>query len=329
MALLPEKYELKSISVSDLLLDPDNPRFLHLKLEKQEKLTQDDLTSELENEDDTITLAKSVRQRGVLDPIWVKSDGNKFFVLEGNRRTVVLRLLLKEKVKPPAGIHYDRVMAHVIPEETTPGEIALIKIVLQAGKKKWDAYNRAAFIYLLRHEHGLEVADIADSLQTSQKDIKEEMENFRLFNEFVKATGEHDHHRFSFFQEAPRKVRDWFTSSSENKKAYFSLISSKDGKQKIRGAAYELRDFAKIVDDQDALAYLLHEPTATVEDALEIAKENDIKKEMPFIGRVGVLAANLRNLTETQVEKLKTDVKFKVELKALHKVGGDLLEKLK
>ena len=73
---------------------------------------------------------------------------------------------------------------------------------------------------------------------------------------------------------------------------------------------------------------LLTEPSITVEDALEIARDNDIKKAVPFIKRLGPLALDLRSLSSSQLEKLKTEAKFKVDLKSLRSACEEILDKI-
>jgi len=88
--------EQRWIRVKDLLLDPENPRFYHLALQGRKNLGQEQLASEIESDSETGTLTKAIRKSGVKDPIWVKEDGEgRFLVLEGNRRTVILRKLLE------------------------------------------------------------------------------------------------------------------------------------------------------------------------------------------------------------------------------------------
>ena len=108
--------DLQRIKVGDLVLDADNPRFLHLK-HKTGPLTQSEIENEIIiNDDDVPLLTKSIQKSGVKDPIWVvKQKGGKFLVVEGNRRTVVLKRLLKDGVAPPPGVRFDEVQAHVMP----------------------------------------------------------------------------------------------------------------------------------------------------------------------------------------------------------------------
>jgi hypothetical protein len=73
---------------------------------------------------------------------------------------------------------------------------------------------------------------------------------------------------------------------------------------------------------------LLTDPQVTVEDALAISKENDIKKAVPFIRRLASLAMDLRGLDAAQIEKLKAEVRFKVDVKSLKAACDEILTKL-
>src|SRR5262245_7962875 len=108
--------EVRTLRVADIVLDLDNPRFFH----KGPGLTQDQIEEDiLNNNDDIHLLTKTIQKDGVQDPIWVVPQSNgKYLVVEGNRRTVVLRRLLKDRAVPPAGVKYDVVRAHVLPPDT-------------------------------------------------------------------------------------------------------------------------------------------------------------------------------------------------------------------
>ena len=83
----------------------------------------------------------------------------------------------------------------------------------------------------------MEVDDIAVAMQLSNKKVKEHIENWILFKEYSNTKNDTSSGQFSYFQEAPKKVRDYFKSNDKNKNDYFNLISPTEGKQKIRGAA--------------------------------------------------------------------------------------------
>ncbi len=318
--------------MSDLLLDPDNPRFFHLKtLHGRKELTQEELMKEMEDDTTIPTLAKAIRRSGVTDPIWVKEqEDGKFLVLEGNRRTFILRQLLKEKEKAPAGVKYDRVKAHVYPPSAPDTELILQKARLQSGKKEWGSFNEAAYTYELRFSYKMEEDDIAAELQQSIKEIEHRIESFKIFRQYAQETSDVNPKKFSMFSEAPPKVWNWISESPSNMKTYFKLISPTSGKQKIRSVATRggLRDFAMVLDDPEALKALVNEPEVTVEEALEVAKENSIKMDMPFITRIGTMATNLQSLTDPQIRKLKSDKGVQLNIKRLRKACAAVLEKI-
>lgn len=322
-----------SIATSDLVLDEDNPRFFHLRHKNKGNLSQEQIEEEiLQNDDDIPLLTKSIQKDGVKDPLWVVKRANgRYVVMEGNRRTVVLKRLVKDHVVPPHGISFERVQAHVLPSDTPEVELVLQKARLQGGKKAWGAFNEAALTYQLQQPpYLMPVEDIAVDLKIPIAKVKERIQNYKAFVEYTKSTGDDNPKRFAYFAECPPRVREWFQDDPTNKTSYFQLICPLGGANKIRSVATRggLRDFARVLDDPEALKELLTEPSVTVEDALDMVKDNDIRKGAPFIKRLAPLAMDLRSLDPIQLEKLKGEIKFKVDLKALRSACDEVLMKL-
>src|SRR5207249_184298 len=249
---------LQTLKVADLVLDLRNPRLFH----RGPGLTQQQIEEEILNNDDDIPLlTKTIQKDGVQDPIWVvpQEDG-KYMIVEGNRRVVVLRRLLSERATPPPGVRFDEVRAHVIPQGTPEVQIILQKARLQAGKKAWGAFNEAYLTYQLQQPpHLMAIEDIAVDLKIPIAKVKERIENYKLFTEYVKAMKDDNPKRFAYFAECPPRVREWFKDSQKNKEEYFKLICPLYGTNKIRSVATRggLRDFAQVLEDPDALKMLL------------------------------------------------------------------------
>jgi ParB-like nuclease family protein len=326
------EFERKSIAVKDLILDVDNPRFRHLReLRGQKKITEEQIMDEIRQDDAYITLTRAIRQAGVTDPIWVKrNSGSKYVVVEGNRRTTILRDLLTEGVKPPDGIRYDFVTANVFAPGTTETELLLQRVRLQTGKARWDTFNTAMIIWELRNKSKLEVEDIAVETQNSETKVKETLVNVKLLTEYAKVTGDTDTHQYSYFQEAPKRVREWILANDKNKQTYFNLISPMKGHQRIRSVATKggLREFALVLDKPDVLEKFLRDKEMTVEEAVDLVHEKDILIELPFIKKLGMLARQLGGLTDEQVERLQKEKKIVMNLKKLRNVCGSLVSKL-
>jgi hypothetical protein len=285
---------------------------------------------ELEKDSDLPTLMKSIRRSGVKDPIWVKILNNgEYLVIEGNRRTYILRKLMEEHVTPPEGVRYDCVSANILPKETSETELLLQRVRLQAGKKDWGPFNEAVATYDLRHKHLLEEEDIATELQISRREVRQRINDYKLFLEFAKATGHADPRRFSFFTDAPKPVRDWTERDEGNKKKYFELIIPKNGIQRIRSVATKggLRDFQKILSYDKVLKEFLDNDDMTVEEAVDLIKRQDITGDAPILSRLDSVSTKLMSLTEDQIDKLKEDKTLLRSVKRLYRVCKSILEK--
>lgn len=324
------KYRLEDVPTEKLLLDPDNPRFLHLQLAEKRTLNQGSLIGEIEADDATITLSKAVAKEGVLNPIVVKPQGGGYLVIDGNRRAVTMMLLHREGQKPPAGVSFSKIPAYIIPETTSPTDVEVLKGVLQEGQKSWGRFNDAAYVRRLRTVYKMEYEDIADRLQLSVREVKQRIEDFALFEAYAKKTGDTEESRFSYFADAPKPVREWWEKSDKNLETYYDLIRPGSKRHKIRSVATSggLRDFAKILKDEDALSALIEDPNVDVDAAMEIARENDVKLAAPFLRQVGSLAAKLRDLEDAQLQLLKHEPKLKVDLEALKKACERVLKRL-
>ncbi len=322
--------QLEVLNINDLALDLENPRFNHLR--RAGKLTEAIIEEEiLERDDDTPNLSRSIQKSGVKDPIWVIKKGPRYVVIEGNRRVVVLREIIRQKEKAPPGVSYDEVPANIMKEDTPDVEVLLQKARLQTGKKAWGAYNEAALTYQLQERPFLmHVADIAAHLKISESKVKQRLADYKLFNEYVKVTKDDNPKRFSLFQECPPKVREWFEESSKNKSDYFRLISPASGKfHKIRSVATRggLRDFQTVLEDPEILKRLLTDPNLSVEDAVDEIKAKD-PRSMPFLKKIMPLAMGLRTLDNERIEKLKKDPRFKTEIKSLASICNEIVKKL-
>lgn len=326
------KPELQVISVKSLLLDQDNPRFFEvMELKGKKIVTQDDLMRELEEDPDIPTLSKSIVKSGVKDPIWVQEkESGKYLVIEGNRRTFILRNLIKDGAIPPNGVRYDVVSAYVLPKDTPPTELLLQRARLQAGKRVWGPFNEAATTYKLRTEYGMEEEDIAADMQISVKEVRDRIENYKLLLRYAKDTGDPNPMKYSFFAEAPAKVREWYNSTPDNMKSYFGLITPKDGYQKIRSVATKggLRDFKDILDNPEALRRFIREPDMTVDEALKIVMKKDIKKQAPVLKKLAGITSDLNAITEDQIERLRDDDAIVRSIKSLARACERLLNKI-
>ena len=316
------------IPVDQLRLDLENPRLYAMKLAGHPPQTEEELERAITTNDSGSgtdeafrSLHKAVKKQGVRDPIWVKDNGDgTYLVIEGNRRTTVLRALVNEGETPPPGVRYDAVRANVMPKDSNEVDVKLQKVRLQSGKRAWGPVNDSAVIYEFHNELDMAIEDIATEMQISQTKVKKSLRTYSMYVDYVRTTGDSNTKRYTFFNEAPQKVLDWATETKRNTQDYYEWISPLEGQAKIRSASTgrgSLRDFAKCIDDPEAIQLLREDPAATVEDAYEVVKENDVMKDMTFLKRILPMAKSINEMDETQLSKLASERRIVQHLKSL------------
>jgi hypothetical protein len=321
------KVTAANISIAKITLDLDNPRLFHERLTGKAPSNEAELMQSISTDNDFKKLLKSIKKSGVIDPIWlVPQKDETYLVIEGNRRVTSLKTLVAAGETNP-DVDFTKVRANVIDPATDPQEIKLQKARLQTGKREWGVFNVAALIHEFHNVDLMAIEDIAVEMQESISYIKKLLKSYELFLEYSTSTGDINKNRFAYFNEAPKKVIDWVEVDNNNKDDYHEWINPGSGKAKIRSAATKggLRDFAKVIEDNDALELLKHDPRATVEDAMEVVKQNDIQKEMPWLTRILTMQANMNNVKPEQLARLATDAKVIIHLRSLRSACDNLL----
>ena len=322
--------ELKTVEVGSLTLDPDNPRFYHLKLSGQDPLNDAELEKVITEDDDYFKLLDQVRGDGVIDPLWiVPSKAGKYRVIEGNMRTTVLRDLIRRDVVPPKGIAYSTVKAHVYPKDTPESVLAVQRAILQTGKKKWGRFNDAANTYYLRTVNKMTVEDIADKLGTSPSDVEGRIEDFKLYVEFSKTMKVSDPEKFSYFADAPKIIQERFFKSPEPKKQFYDLIvPNKEGITRIRTVATRggLRDFAKVAANEKILQRFLKDKSMSVGEAYEELLDADIKLSIPVLKKLASVARGLAALSDDQIKDLRSEERIVNDVKRIQRATKRILE---
>ena len=318
-------FKSTTIKTKLLVLDKDNPRFFEHqdKVNKLDHTDQEQLMKLMEADSDIPSLLKGIRKSGVTDPIWVKEmDDGKYLVIEGNRRTYILKKLIQETKNPPHGIRYDEVKANVYPASASEKELLLQRSRLQTGKKGWGAFNQAATIYRLRYIMNYEEEDIAEEVLLSTKKVRDMIKYYKMFLSYSKETGDKTvgAEKFSTFYTAPVKVKSWIDEGNEEK--FFEWIKPNDlGITKIRSASTRggVRDFAKILDVPKTLRKFMEEPDLTCEDAINEVGLGDIKMEIPIFKKISQLAGELNALEQDDVERVTQDKQLQRNIRRLKK----------
>jgi len=307
--------EQELISVKNIRLDLQNPRFNDKLIDRGLTIWTDRDVQEVIEDDGLTDIIDSIKEHGVIDPIWVVQTGkDKYDVIEGSRRVIVLRGLLAEKVEPPKGIQFEKIKANVLPENISKKEIDKHRVVLQTGKKPWGPYNLASAIYnLVKNDH-YGIDEVAIMMGKSISFIKKELENYHYYIEFnrfsKKKKVSEDPRKYTYFQRAGNDVREkFFGTKSQREKFYHEITPNKDGITRIPSVSLKggLMNFNTISQNENILKQFLKNKKMSVEDALDIYKGQTLQSSIPWLKKLRDVAKGLSQLGPEDIKKIRND----------------------
>ena len=306
---------LKSISINSILLDHENPRLAFRKIEQDiKKWSQSTLSEQIISSLTFHNLLTSIKENGIMDPIWVHDLGNKeYLVIEGNMRVTALKYLLKNKIKSTPGIDNTVVQAHIIAKNTSKLDIQIHKAVLQTGKTPWGPFNEASHIYELFWKQKLSVSTIANMLGKSFSYINNEIDNFKFYREFIEFSKQKnlplDPTKYSFFKDAPANVRQKLFNTKPQREKFYKLITpNKKGITRIPNVSLKgglIKTFNKFATNENVLQSFMKNERITSDQALLEFKGGDIKHEFPWTSKLKDIQTGINKLTKDDIKKIK------------------------
>ena len=263
-------------------------------------------------------------------------EGNKYLVIEGNRRVAALKSLLRDSKVGVIDLtseqkkSYQKIPAAIL--ETGEMSLADAERVIMgirhiAGPRDWGAYQQAQLIFELVEEQGMDFKGIADHLGLPRVEVGRRyraMKGLRSMEsdeEYAEAAKTEYYRLFHELVSTP-KVRERFgwdhnmTCFEDEEKAreFYELIAPQDPDRepKLRTFA-DVRKLKLIIGQQEAEASLL-DPDQLLNDALAVASTTAQKSDSPqlrseltefeiVLTNVGL--DDLRGLTEEDIGKLE------------------------
>ncbi len=196
----------EDISVKDAKLDRKNQRIQYFLAYTGGKADDQELEKKLWEIQDVRALYQSIlNNEGLVERIIVQADGT---VVEGNCRTVCYRKLHKNYPDEP---RWARIPARVLPPDIDPRLLAILLGEMHvAGKNKWDAYEKAAYVYHMNEELGYGLDFLQDHLRSSKATISKLLYAFRLAKEqfLLKYPDPKNVYKFSYFEEFYKKFKN-------------------------------------------------------------------------------------------------------------------------
>ena len=280
--------------IDDLLLDPNNYRFIDRHeyrpvLDDQvldERVQQRTLSLIAGRNNENIEdLIASFTTNGFLDidQIQTKAVGNKFLVLEGNRRIATLKILRRDYEKGnDVGKLNKNSFESINVVEITGGDTVqhLIAMGLHhiSGKRKWSPVNEAQLMSDLLKKHRKSEDEICSSLGITKQKLRKSLRTLSIIEQYKESDygDQFEKNMYSIFESVinqPR-MREWVgwddsvyeARNSVNRERFFSWISQQEETEKdesgddvimtkepIITQYREIRDLAEFINDEKAI----------------------------------------------------------------------------
>lgn len=232
-------YEFKTIDESKLFFDPENPRIYSLINRKDEEPTQDEIYEQLKSMDHVKTLKSSIMSNGgVIDPLLVKDNGNDTYtVLEGNSRLAAIRMICSYG-KDLA--NWAQVRCNVFPNTISEKDVfALLGQYHLIGRKDWDAYEQASYLYRRNKETGIPIKDMARELGLTEGNVKKMIDTIT----FMEDNNDTDKRHYSYYYDVYLKnkaIKKYRDTMPELDKTIVKMVKT--------GKVTDAKDFRKLGD---------------------------------------------------------------------------------
>lgn len=309
---------LEQRDLDNVHLDPKNPRIRHLiEARKSKKApTTDELREMILALDGVSALQRSIRENGGLqEPIYVLESG---LVVEGNCRTAVY---LKLRAAPKGNGQWRKIPAYVLPAGTQVREVAVLQAICHvAGKKRWDAYEKAGHVYRMHHEVRMSEQEIQAALGLNAQEVHGLLRSYETMNELVlpalqarNARPADAVRKYSYVAELhKRKELAPFRERPANVKLFVELITA-DPPKLTNGQ--QVRQLHRVLEDPGAKKVLLSKG-GTFEAALKELDDPTVSSSA--FRRIEAATRALKGMNQDELDKLRSDASARALLHDLH-----------
>ena len=247
----------KKVNISQLLLDPNNYRFMDseqyvkVPLENASDARVQQRTRNFllgKGQENVKDLIVSFKNNGFLDiePIQVKKVSDRYYlVLEGNRRVATLKYLQEqyENNIDTGSINattFKSISVKIIGGNDNKAHLIAMGLHHISGKKKWNPLNQAQLVNDLLVNYQMSEDEVCQSLGLSKQMLRRYERTLALINEYKRSDfgDEFKSPMYSFFEETVKSpnLRDWLgwdddrmcSVNSFNRNRLFSWFSHQE-----------------------------------------------------------------------------------------------------
>ncbi len=277
------------ISIENLLLDPNNPRFADISDESlnipeskfaEEQVQKNAYDKMLHPRFDVQSLANSIETVGFynVDNIVARIvEGDYYVIVEGNRRATAIKHLIKQfeigqSILEEADINKLKEI-EILAIDGEVKDVDEIGKIIQgirnvSGIKEWDAYQKAQYINDLIGK-GKNPGQISKMIGMSVRDINRYYKTYSVMNQFKKDeeySSSWKHSFFSHFDEVLKRpvLRNFFGwnedsylfENVENTRRFYEWLSTDEEGNITFQDALQVRQLVHLVSEPVALNYL-------------------------------------------------------------------------
>lgn len=211
---------------NELLFYEENPRvYSNLRTNGTEP-TQKEIQEKMISMDHVKQLKLSIEQNGgLIDPLIVVKRDGEYIVLEGNSRLAAYRILAD---KDP--FKWKEVRVNILPEEITDDEIfTLLGQYHLVGRKDWNVFEQAAYLYRQKQSSGLENDILADSVGLT----KGKVDTYITVYTFMQDNNDLRPDRWSYYEEylKSKSIRKYRETSPKIDDTFVKQVKSGEIKQ--------------------------------------------------------------------------------------------------
>ena len=220
---------------------PENPRVYSALNADGSIPSQEDIEELMKKQPHVRDLMDDIEKNGgLIEPIYIRNDD--LVVLEGNSRLAAYRLLAE---KDP--IKWCKIKCNRLPKDIS--DDLVFKLIGQfhiKGKKPWDAYEQASYLYRRHKETKTPIEQITEELNLKVVDARKMIEAVDL----MKKNEEPDNHKYSYYFEYVKdsSIKKYRNTNSDIDERVIQQI--KKGEIKKAEDVRDLGKVAKVGDKQ-------------------------------------------------------------------------------
>lgn len=338
MILLNREIEIVNTRkpLSDLKLDPENPRIRHERVSKEAEgghLTESDIEEILWEKDEVKKLYRSIKASGGLsEPIYITSNGK---AIEGNERITALRKIQSdleeggnfgEEQEESMRELVENVQVKILPDDLREEEkdIFLAREHV-TGKAEWPALEQAAHLYKMHQHDGLTQSEIAELLGRSRSWVSQKINAYEWTEAYLDKYGRENISDYSYFEEAYKKkgaIEDaGLDLDQEDDMATFQrMVHEKDIPRAI-----DVRKLPKLLDNEPTRELLLEEGRG--EEALDQLPKVEPSEFSPRFSALKKAKEQLGKMTREDLKMVRDEPVFQNLLKDVSEEIDDILER--